>query len=272
MHYNISNLAGGSYYHFGMSSWMKTVVESLSVPVESIEEVSIQINIDGLPLFKSSSVQLWPILGRLIQPTVSKPFVIGIYSGNHKPTDVFEYTQMLVDELDDLIQHGFAISGDGNDHRVPFSLSCIICDTPARAFVKQSKGHSGYFGCDKCNQRGVWRQKVTFPETNAELRTDVAFNEMSNAEHHLGPSPFRNIPVCMVSQFPIDFMHLVCLGVVKRIIWLWMKGPLRNLCRQGAGTIKATIALTQLMVCLIINQMSMHIPGAQKTCTHLKFE
>jgi len=42
----------------------------------------------------------------------------------------------------------------------------------------------------------------------------------------------------MVSQFPNDFMHLVCLGVVKRIIMLWMKGPLVNSCRLGTGTIQ----------------------------------
>lgn len=79
---------------------------------------------------------------------------------------------------------------------------------------------------------------MTFPETNAELRTDIAFNEMSDALQHLGPSPFRNVAVGMVSQFPIDFVHLVCLGVVKRLINLWMKGPLINLCRQGVGTLK----------------------------------
>ena len=30
----------------------------------------------------------------------------------------------------------------------------------------------------------------------------------------------------MVSQFVLDFMHLVCLGVVRKLIWLWMRGPL----------------------------------------------
>ena len=31
--------------------------------------------------------------------------------------------------------------------------------------------------------------KVIFPEMNATLRTDVAFDEMQQEEHHKGPSP-----------------------------------------------------------------------------------
>lgn len=79
---------------------------------------------------------------------------------------------------------------------------------------KLIKGHSGYHGCDKCRQRGTWQGKMTFPATNSPLRTDALFDEMRDVEHHIGQSPFHNFPVGMVSQFPIDAMHLVYLGVV----------------------------------------------------------
>lgn len=79
---------------------------------------------------------------------------------------------------------------------------------------------------------------MTFPETDAPRRTDAAFDAMLNVEHHLQPSPFRNLPVGMVSQFPLDYMHLVCLGVMKRLIWLWMKGPLINNCRIGIHVVR----------------------------------
>lgn len=32
----------------------------------------------------------------------------------------------------------------------------------------------------------------------------------------------------MVSQFHLDYMHLVCLRVVKRLVLFWMKDPLGN--------------------------------------------
>lgn len=232
--YDIDNLAGGSYYHFGILDNVRTLIES----VESIQEISLQINIDGLPLFKSSNMQFWPILGRLVKPCLTSPFIIGLYLGKQKPSSVSEYTQKLIQELDHLIHNGITLSKDDTDYHIPFNLACIICDTPARAFVKCSKGHSGYFGCDKCSQRGLWRGKMTFPETDAPRRTDSSFDEMLNIEHHLGPSPFRNLPIGMVSQFPLDYMHLVCLGVMKRLIWLWMNGPRTNNCRVSAQTVQ----------------------------------
>lgn len=30
----------------------------------------------------------------------------------------------------------------------------------------------------------------------------------------------------MVSQFPLDYMHLVCLGIVRRLLNMWLRGPL----------------------------------------------
>lgn len=56
---------------------------------------------------------------------------------------------------------------------------------------------------------------MTFRKVNADLRTDAAFDEMRDEDHHKGPSPFHNtgIKLQMVSQFPLDYMHLVYLRV-----------------------------------------------------------
>ena len=45
---------------------------------------------------------------------------------------------------------------------------------------------------------------------------------MSDEDYHRGPNPFCELSIGMVSQFPIDYMHLVCLGVIKRFILLWI--------------------------------------------------
>ena len=46
-----------------------------------------------------------------------------------------------------------------------FKVSNIICDAPARAFVKAVKGHNAYHGCDKCTQTSEYiGNKMTFPE------------------------------------------------------------------------------------------------------------
>jgi len=65
-----------------------------------------------------------------------------------------------------------------------------------------------------------------FLETNACRRTDIDFDEMADEEHHLGPSALQPLHIGMVSQFPLDYMHLVCLGVMRRLMLCWLKGPL----------------------------------------------
>ena len=42
----------------------------------------------------------------------------------------------------------------------------------------------------------------------------------------------------MISQFSHDPMHLVYLGVVKRLIWSWIKGPVVNKCCIGANNVQ----------------------------------
>lgn len=69
----------------------------------------------------------------------------------------------------------------------------MICDAPAKAFVKNTKQYSGYHGCDKCTQEGEWKGKRTFPERHASLRTDNSFLIMTDEDHYKGPSPFTNI-------------------------------------------------------------------------------
>lgn len=43
-------------------------------------------------------------------------------------------------------------------------------------------------------------------------------------DHHIGTSPFEETGLGMVSQFPLDYMHLICLGVVKKILQIFTHG------------------------------------------------
>ncbi len=153
------------------------------------DRIELQINMDGLPLFKSSNAQFWPILG-MVQNCSSKkkPFLIGLFYGNSKPSSL-EYLHEFVMEARHLESEGLIY----NKLSVVVVISAIVCDAPARAFLKNLKGHSGYGRCDKCTQHGVYLEKVTFPETDAILRTDESFKEMTDEVHHLGPSPLSKL-------------------------------------------------------------------------------
>ena len=240
---NITAVEGGAYFHFG-------IVESLSKSKDLLyflshsqshhvgpHNISLQVNIDGLPLFKSTCTQFWPILGRVCQPLEMDPFMIGLYCGQHKPASIDEYLHDFVEEMR-LLEHGpVELECEGRKCAVQVNLSCFVCDAPARAYVKQVKGHSGYYGCEKCTQKGSWESKIVFPEIDAPPRTDVQFDDMTDVHHHTGNSPLRTLSVGMVTQFPLDYMHLVCLGVTRRLLFYWLKSPVSKGIRLGLRVI-----------------------------------
>ena len=240
---NVQNISGGEYYHFGLKS---TMIEILNLYGQIIgDQISIQINIDGLPLHKSSNTQFWPILGMIDQLPVKDPFIIGLFSGDKKPTSPKEYLEQFVEEVSTLERDDIHYK----DQIYQFRISAVICDTPARAYVKNVKGHAGYSGCDKCTQEGEWMGKMTYQDSSAPLRTDDTFDEMRDEDHHLGPSPFEGTSLKMVSQFPLDYMHLVCLGMMRKLLYFWMKGPLKN--RVSSRTVgDISTALLQLKGCI----------------------
>ena len=80
---------------------------------------------------------------------------------------------------------------------------------------------------------------------NCTLEEKITF-QMADEGHHRGPSPFRELNIGMVSQFPLDYMHLVCLGVMRRLLWLWRKGPL-----QGRISSRNLGSISNLLVGLV---------------------
>lgn len=235
--YDLKDIQGGQYHHFGFRKGILKCSKELLIHSNDMNKqtLKINVNIDGLPIFKSSKTQFWPILGMVMEPFISKVFIIGVFCGNQKPIDVHEYLEDFVDEMILLERDGLMV--EGSDHLFSVELSCLICDAPARAYVKQVKSHNAYHGCERCTQRGKWISKVTFPETDAPARTDASFDEMRDTDHHVGTSPLSRLSFGMVSQFTLDPMHLVYLGVMKRLLGLWMKGPVKTACRIGHNSI-----------------------------------
>jgi len=213
---------GGECVHLGVANGLKELFSTGHI--KSIDKLQLQCSIDGIALYKSSNTSLWPILCLVKNSACKEPFVVGMYCGTSKPASVDAFLSDFVQEMGALLTSGVELSETHFD----IDLHSFICDTPARAMVKNVKGPTGYFGCDKCETEGEWNGKITFVERDAPKRTDVRFDEMANEDHHSGLSALHPLGIGLVSNFPIDYMHLVCLGVMRRLLLCWLKGPLSS--------------------------------------------
>ncbi|CAN7947458.1 unnamed protein product, partial [Ixodes hexagonus] len=216
----IRQLSNGEYVHFGLKEGLvKCLSSGLLTP--DAETLHLTVNIDGLPLFNNSSQQLWPILAMVSETKDGGPFPIGVFSSTKKPQNLADYLEEFVQEMDAAQNEGIECLGK----KWHVAIRAVVCDYPARVYVKSTKGHTAHYGCDRCTQYGVWLHRMTFPEMAAPLRTDASFSAQLQEEHHTGVSPFCQLGVGMITQFPLDYMHLVLLGVVRKFAKYWATGP-----------------------------------------------
>lgn len=77
----VKNVFPGVYCHIGVETQLTKLAEVL----KKYDEIIVDMNIDGIPLFQSSRMQLWPILLKIVNVEEKvAPFPVGIYVG-HAP-------------------------------------------------------------------------------------------------------------------------------------------------------------------------------------------
>jgi hypothetical protein len=225
-------IAGGEFFHFGILKHIISCINeglghysfSGSSSLNNLENlISLKIGIDGLPISKSSNLQFWPILGSIDQAKLKKAFIISLFYGETKPNSIEEYLRAFVNEMHDLETNGLSYGGTMYVVRI----NTLIADAPARSFVKCVKNHNAYFGCERCHRKGKWAKRVIYPKNKiGELYDDESFLEQIFSSHHEGVSPLTELRLGMISQIPLDYMHLICLGIMKKMLLTWISGTL----------------------------------------------
>lgn len=210
-------IEGGEYVHYGLKESLTDFFFSSAYESDSVD---LNINVDGLPVAKSSLAQAWPILINVNGTNLV--YSVGFYCGRSKPKDVNEFLIPFVNELLEVIDENFTY----NNKTYKVNCRAIICDAPARALIMGIKGHTGYSCCHKCTQKGEYKNnRVVFKLENNTLRTDENFRTRYNKSYHniCSPMTIEKLPIDMVNSFPLDYMHVVCLGVVKTLVHAWIR-------------------------------------------------
>lgn len=216
-------ISNGDYCHFNFESILeKILICTKRYTDDVVEQINLLVGIDGLPISDSSSSCLWPIL---CSDTLTKQVhVIGVFHGYSKPQDANEYLQMFVNDITNFINNG--ITHESRIVRINFHA--LICDTPAKSFVLSVKAHTGYNSCTKCTINGVYVDRTVCFVTermNETLRTDDGFSRgIYRGDYQLEDTILKEVPnFGCISSVPLDYMHVICLGVMKKLILLWLK-------------------------------------------------
>jgi len=92
-----------------------------------------------------------------------------------------------------------------------------------------------FFSCARCEIEGEYKEnRLCFlysDISNREVkRTHDNYLNQTDKNHHSSATSISSVVeisgVNVVSSFSLDYMHLVTLGVMKKLQLLWMKGPL----------------------------------------------
>ena len=165
---------GGSCIYFGREIGIKACLNKLTnhfLPNDSI-------NIDGLPLHKSTSSQCWPILGTFDDANI---FIICLFYGTSKPEPIHAYLRNFIKELK--------------------TLTCF------KHLGKNIRTihHTGYSSCVRCMIKGSWNGRVVFNDHGAlSQRRDVDFSKMKYDGHEKGEIQLLQIQFSCVSSFELD--------------------------------------------------------------------
>lgn len=229
----------GDYLHIGLE---KAIKESLQEVDQTILPNILQIDIstDGANINKCSKFgAIWPIQCQVANVLKSKPGTVGIYRGKKKPKDAVEFFKFFLSDLRKITEEGEL---SFLDKKLPVQIRCFVGDAPARAFVLGHKSHRSLVPCSKCKIKGrsIGRH-IILDDMHSTPRHHEEYVRRVDEDHHNFSSPLSEIPnFDIVKDVVFDYMHLCCLGVMKKILTLLIIGkPIKKvkLCANDIDTL-----------------------------------
>lgn len=210
----------GTYMYIGIETGLRSRIAHSGYQEL---EIKLLVNIDGLPIYAHSKQQLWPILIQVMtNDYYCLPFIVALYCGDSKPDSIDRFLDDFINESALLTEQGIVI----DNIRFSVRIEAFVCDTPARAFIKCCKAHTAFYACERCEVRGkTMNQKRVYSNINMRRRTKQSFAEKHQPQHHTSDTTtplLRIVDFDPVRGVVLDYMHLLCCGVMKSLLEKWL--------------------------------------------------
>lgn len=203
--------------------------------------LSAIMNTDGVNLYSSSRVELWPIFIAIneLSPAVrfarENIIIAGIWQGKGKPP-FKQFLEKFTGEINQLLENGIEI--DGINEPVKMAVICCTMDLLAKASVLNMTQFNGSGACITCEEPGMVVPRGRghsrcYPYRNMDekfpSRTSLTVTEaMQNASERNKVKGFKGRSGLMelklfdlVTSVVPDYMHCVLLGVTKSLMHTW---------------------------------------------------
>lgn len=228
--FDISDGNSGQFIYFGIKKALDFYLNIPNLIPVLKSGINLIFNVDGLPIFKSSRKQIWPILGRIYisDDVIFSPFPVAIFCGIGKPTSIEKFLGTFIVELSYLISNGISLG----DNIISVKLLGFTCDAPARSFIRGTVGHNSKVGCDRCCQKGSFcMNRIVYSNVIDIKRTHENFVNNVYIKYKISNSPLLSIPnFDIIADIALDYMHLCCLGVMRKLLIYWtLKSKLAKL-------------------------------------------
>lgn len=204
--------------------------------------VTLSMFTDGIPLFKSSGVSLWPVYFLINEIPAKERFLRknmllwGVWQGNGKPK-MNMFLHPLVLDLLELYNNGISIVVGSKTICVKAMVAVITMDLQARAYVTNMTQHNGEYGCLYCEEPGVvvesgkgrcrsypYREVPSKLRKEDELRKNAteAQENGNRIKGFFGKSILSYLPyLSLTDSVVIDYMHGTLLGITKKLLHFW---------------------------------------------------
>ena len=220
--------SNGDYFYIGI----KVGIEEIFSRGHFQCEVELDINVDGIPIFKSKKSQLWPILAKF---GTNDPFLVSLFYGKHKPDPIDDYLDDILNELGSIVSTTQAYM----EKTYSVNVRSFICDAPARELLKGIVHHGGYHSCERCTIVGEYKGRVVFsrrertlPRTDDEFRS-FSYHSAGKCHQHYVTALLRLTGFDLIKGFVLDSMHLVFLGVMRRLLFVIRGSDKMKTLRKG---------------------------------------